>query len=523
MKTAVIYARYSSDSQTEQSIEGQLRVCKEFAERNDIVILDTYIDRAMTGTNDNRAAFQKMLKDSSKGQWDYVLVYKLDRFSRNKYESVIHKKELKDNNVKVLSAMENIPDTPEGVLMESMLEGFNQYYSEELTQKINRGLKESWIKGNSTGGKRVFGYNVVNKKYVINEFEASILRRIFLNYSQGYKAKQIANNLNDEGIKREGEKLFSESYIFHLLHDTKYTGIVEHQGVVYDNIFPRIIDEELWEKVYKITEENKISPSRKKEIFDYILTGKLVCGICKIRMFGESGTSKTGAKYYYYKCKSKRVGRCDCEQKTILKKKLEDLVINKTMELLSSEDNIKFISSKIFEYNKNKELENYNLKILQNRRNELYKSAHNMLKAIEQGIITELTKTRLNEIETGLREVDIDIEKEKNKINMYISQEEIEEFLRKHIFKNCDNIKIRKLIVNTLVRQVILYPDKVIITYNYSDKIENAEFDKESLNNLELEINSAFYFDEKSLCIPRFVPPVLVNTEKNRYLYNINT
>ena len=131
MKTAVIYARYSSDRQTEQSIEGQLRDCYEYAQRNDIVVVDKYIDRAMTGTNDNREDFQRMLKDSDKKAWDYVLVYKLDRFSRNKYESAIHKKTLKDNGVKVLSAMENIPDTPEGIILESLLEGMNVYYSEE--------------------------------------------------------------------------------------------------------------------------------------------------------------------------------------------------------------------------------------------------------------------------------------------------------------------------------------------------------------------------------------------------------
>lgn len=117
------------DRQTEQSIEGQLRDCREFAERNDILIIDTYIDRAMTGTNDNREAFQKMLKDSDKKAWDYVLVYKLDRFSRNKYEMAIHRKRLKDNGVKILSANENIPDSPEGILLESLLEGMNQYYS----------------------------------------------------------------------------------------------------------------------------------------------------------------------------------------------------------------------------------------------------------------------------------------------------------------------------------------------------------------------------------------------------------
>lgn len=133
MKTAAVYARYSSDNQTEQSIEGQLRVCEEYAQRYDIVIVDTYIDRAMTGTNDNRPDFRRMIKDSAKKSWDFILVYKLDRFSRNKYETAIHKKTLKDNGVKVLSAMENIPETPEGIILESLLEGMNQYFSAELS------------------------------------------------------------------------------------------------------------------------------------------------------------------------------------------------------------------------------------------------------------------------------------------------------------------------------------------------------------------------------------------------------
>lgn len=124
MKTAVIYARYSCDKQTEQSIEGQLRTCNEYAERNDIIVVDTYIDRATTGTNDNRASFQKMLKDSNKRAWNYVIVYKLDRFSRDKYETAMHRHTLKINGIKLLSAMENIPDTPEGIILESLLEGF---------------------------------------------------------------------------------------------------------------------------------------------------------------------------------------------------------------------------------------------------------------------------------------------------------------------------------------------------------------------------------------------------------------
>ena len=113
------------------TVQGRIKtiICQEYAERNSILILDTYIDRAMTGTNDNRPDFQRMIKDSSKKQWDYVMVYKLDRFSRNKYESTKYKHILSKNNVKVISAMENIPDTPEGIILESLLEGMNQYYS----------------------------------------------------------------------------------------------------------------------------------------------------------------------------------------------------------------------------------------------------------------------------------------------------------------------------------------------------------------------------------------------------------
>lgn len=123
MKTGTIYARYSSNNQTEQSIEGQIRVCREFAQRNGIVIVGTCIDRATTDTNDNREQFQKMLKDSDKKSFDYVLVYKLDRFSRDKYEMTIHKHTLKENGVKLVSAMENIPDSTEGIILESLLEG----------------------------------------------------------------------------------------------------------------------------------------------------------------------------------------------------------------------------------------------------------------------------------------------------------------------------------------------------------------------------------------------------------------
>ena len=207
MKTAVIYARYSSDSQTEQSIDGQLRVCEEYAKKNNILIVQTYIDRAMTGTNDKRPDFQQMLKDSYKKQWDYVLVYKLDRFSRNKYESVVHKKTLKENGVKLISAMENIPDSPEGIILESLLEGMNQYYSAELAQKIKRGMHETRLKGLFQGGALAYGYKVEERKIIIDLESANVVKYIFEQYDLGMYASDIVNELNSKGIKIKGKKL----------------------------------------------------------------------------------------------------------------------------------------------------------------------------------------------------------------------------------------------------------------------------------------------------------------------------
>ncbi len=233
MKTAVIYARYSSDSQTEQSIDGQLRVCTEYAKTHDILILNTYIDRAMTGTNDRRPDFQRMIQDSSRKEWDYVLVYKLDRFSRNKYETAIYKKALKDNKVKVLSAMEYIPDTPEAIIFESMLEGMAEYYSAELSQKIRRGNNESRLKGNLTGGKIPYGYKNVNKKAVIVPEQAEVVRYIYEQYSIGVYVKDIIANLTDKGIYYFG-KPFVQNTVYKILKNERYSGIYRHENKVYE-------------------------------------------------------------------------------------------------------------------------------------------------------------------------------------------------------------------------------------------------------------------------------------------------
>jgi len=491
MKSAVIYARYSSDSQTEQSIEGQIRVCKQYAAANDMLIVDTYIDRAMTGTNDNRAAFQKMLKDSEKKQWQIILVYKLDRFSRNKYESVVHKKTLKDNGVRLISAMENIPDSPEGTLMESLLEGFNQYYSEELTQKVIRGLKESWIKGNATGGNHIYGYDIIDKKYVINEKEAEIINEVYNRCANGETMTKIADELNKKGIYRHDGKKFRQDYISFILHNKRYTGEVTHQGVVYYNIFPRIISDSQWMNACKMNEQNKVNPSRKKDIYNFILTSKMYCGICHKKMIGISGTSCTGKSYSYYSCNNKHNKKI-CETKPLKKEYIEDLVVNKTVSFLQNRNTIHTIAEKMLALYKKQNEENTAIKHLLKQRESLKKSTSNIISAIEQGIITDSTKQRLIDLESQIKQLDFDISQEQLRLMASLTIEDIEKFLNEKFCENTDDIEIRKCLINTFVKHVIVYPNKIIINYNFTDSPPPGKKDTDSTDEITYEPDSSF-------------------------------
>ncbi len=456
MKTAVIYCRYSSDSQTEQSIDGQLRVCTEYAKNNDILILDTYIDRAMTGTNDNRPDFQRMIKDSAKKNWDYVLVYKLDRFSRNKYETVIHKKTLRDNGIKVLSAMENIPDTPEGIILESLLEGMNQYYSAELSQKVKRGMNETRQKGNFTGGFLVYGYKAVDKKVVIDENKADTVRYIFEQYAMGVYVKDIIKALTEKGILNRN-KPFARNTVYNILRCEKYSGIYRHNDEVFTNIYPQIVDTETFNKVRDKINANRYG-KRSVEVV-YLLRNKLKCGYCGSTITAECGTAKNGETKRYYKCLGRKHNN-GCNKQAIRKDVLENIVLENIISELSKPQVMNTIVKGLLQEQQRQANCNTALNLLLKEKRSAENSIDNIMSAIENGGTSNTAMKRLRELENRIETLDKQIAIERSKVAVMLTEADIREFYTKALQLE------PKMLVNYLVKDIFLFDDKIEIHYN---------------------------------------------------------
>ena len=462
MKTAVIYARYSSTNQTEQSIEGQVHVCEDYAKRSNIIIVDSYIDRAISGTTDERESFQKMLKDSNNKKWNYVLVYKLDRFARNKYEAAIHRKHLKDNGIKLLSAMENIPETPEGVLLESLLEGMNQYFSEELAQKVSRGLHESRMKGHCIGSVP-YGYIKENKKLYISQEEAEILTRIYKDYANGKTILQICRDLENENITNKGQRFIPQT-IRHFLQRKLYTSEYEINGNQYNNIYPQIITNELFIKVKERMDKNRYG-CRKDNHEIFRLKDKIFCGYCNKKMYPVSAISSNGQHLRYYNCIGTK--KDNCNNKRMYKDFIEGVIDKFLIEQFNTPKNLEILTEKIFEVHKKRMSSNTSLNTLKNDLQKVNTAIANIMSAIEKGIFTETTKARLEEHEKNKKELQEKVIIEQSKERYELKKEDIQYFF-KYTIKQCPE-KCFEL----FIKFVRVYEDKIEIGINYAVNTAN--------------------------------------------------
>lgn len=486
-KRTVIYARFSSHSQTEQSIEGQLRECYDYAKRHDLLVVDEYIDRALTGTTDKRPSFLQMIEESKKKTFDYVLVYQLDRFARNRYDSANYKAKLKKNGVRVLSAKENISEDASGILIEGVLESMAEYYSAELSQKVKRGIRESYEKGYFIGGTGLFGYDIVDKKWTINQEEAAIVREIFERYRYGEKAKSIANWLNGIGVRNKSGSQFTVNSVARVIRQTKYKGIIEFEGRVYTNVVPAIVDEKTWADCNRILDNQRHKQQCCKEHSDYILSGKLFCGNCGTLMTDEGGTSKTGRQYYYYKCFNRKKNKDKCVKQAVGKQYLEDLVFEKTINFILQPNVIDEIARRVTD-NFNQGIEKSNLLLaLEKELADGEKDIEGFLNAIAAGIVTKSTKDRMLILEAQKEELESRIATEKTNVIQPLKFETVRAFLYYFANKEYSSDTEKNEFFNSFIYRVVLFDDYVCIYYNTSPEYPTkVKLDKEELEALSV-------------------------------------
>ena len=472
---AVIYARYSSDSQREESIEGQLRECTAFAEKNGITILRHYIDRAFSAKTDNRPEFQEMIKDSSKKLFDMIIVWKLDRFARNRYDSARYKAQLKKNGVKVVSATETISDGAEGILLESMLEGMAEYYSADLAEKVVRGMTENALKCKYNGGTPPLGYVIDSEQYFqIDPLTAPFVLEAFKRYDEGATMTQIRDWLNEKGIKNTRRQEMTYNSIQHMLNNRRYIGEYSYREVIIPDGIPAIVPKDLFDRVQEKMAKNKKAPARHKAEDNYLLTTKLFCGYCGAYLCGESGTSRTGLVHHYYKCVSVKKKRAECHKKPVKKQWIEDLVVDETMKMVMDDKAIEAIVSMLMELQNR---ESSSLPLYEKELKDTEAAIDNMLNAIQQGIFNKSTKARLDELEAAKDELENMIACEKL-AKPKITEEQMMFWL--HRFRKLDVSKKehRQMLIDTFVNAIYLYDDKMLITFNYKDGTKTITFDE---------------------------------------------
>lgn len=475
MTRAVIYARYSSHSQREESIEGQLRECGAYAKREGLTVVQEYIDRALTATSDNRPAFQEMIRDSSRHDFDVVLLYALDRFARDRYDAAMYRKKLKDNGVKIISVTQPIDDSPEGILIESLLEGMAEYYSANLARGVKRGMRENALKCMAVGGPGFLGYSVdpVTKKYVIDERQAAIVREIYQLYSENKTLIEIVNICNSKGYRTNLGRPFARNSLTTILRNRRYIGIYIYDDIEIPDGMPAILDVELFEKVQFMLDKTKISRSRRKSDVEFLLTGKLYCGHCGRPMSGTSGTSAAGGKYYYYTCH--RVDRAECQKVNERKDDLERFIIDYTVNSFLTADNIEVIADLVMKELKNDEYAHIMDGIRADIK-EVDKRINNIMDVMEMGGSSPAMVQRLHDLESRKNDLERELDIKRRENMDFINKDIIKYWFSEVIAKGDGSIEHDRYLINTLIHSIHIFDTgneedprkKVVIAFNTS-------------------------------------------------------
>ena len=475
--TAVIYARYSSDNQRDASIDQQVKACRKFAEEKGLTILHVYDDRALTGKTDKRPSFLQMIKDSAKHRFQYVIVYSLDRFSRNKYDSAVHKHTLKENGVKVLSAMEHISDDPTGGLMETILEGFAQYYSDELSQKINRGLIDNAEKAIVNGVVPLGFRRGADGHAEIVPDEAEIVREIFRRVNEGEQLIRIVEDLNRRGVKTKTGREWNKSSFNKLLANEKYIGVYRYKGIVHEHGFPEIVSPDLFYAVQKRMGEKPNargnSMRRRSEFGTYLLTGKLICGKCGALMTGISGVGRHGDRCFYYACIRKKNERA-CDKKNVRRDPVELAVTTYLQQMLMDDELIDWMAEQAVAYQRlGRDDDEY--ESVEKALKDASRKKENIYDAIAEGFRSDGLKEKLRDLEDQEADLKIRLAVLKQDRENEITKDMILSYLEMLRDGDVNDKKFQQLMIDSFLDKAIVYDDHLKLIFNVTK--EHREID----------------------------------------------
>lgn len=430
---AALYARFSSDNQRTESIDAQLRAMHTYCQQHNFTIVETYIDEAKSATSDRRPAFQQMIADSSKKEFDILLVHKLDRFARNRYDSAIYKRELRKNGVSVYSVLENLDNSPESIMLESVLEGMNEYYSQNLSREVMKGLKENALQCKHTGGLPPLGYDVdpTTKQLVINPAEAEAVKLIFSMYAEGFGYSDILLQLSNRGFKTKTGNYFGKNGLHNILSNEKYSGTYiynrsspksedgtrnSHRSKSAEEIIsipggcPQIIDAQTFRKVQQRMEENRRAGSggRNNAKTNYLLSGKVYCKDCGRNMQGFTRHYlKKDYTYYTYRCPTPKQR---CNNKEINKEYLETYTIQLLEKHIFNAKAAKRITKTIEAHQRNRtEINHSKRKEIEQELEETKIALQRIADAVADGLLSSALIERLNELEAHKKDLEAQI------------------------------------------------------------------------------------------------------------------
>lgn len=468
MDNAVIYARFSSAKQQEQSIDGQLRCCREYAERHGMKIVGEYCDRAISGTTDQRPQFQKMIADSASKRFKYVLVWKLDRFSRDRYAAALYKYKLKKNGVKVLSVTEAIGEGNESIILEAVLEAMAEIYVTQLAENVKRGSREAALQGRNPGGAIPYGYRQQDRRLVINENEAEIVRRAFRMYADGAQIREICEELNAKGCRTRSGKPFNRSTFQRMFTNEKYIGVYRYDDIVVEDGCPAIIDRAIFEKCRQRAAANKRAKVGKPAPVEYLLKGKAFCGYCGATLIGDSGTGKSGTRHGYYSCSARKNGKSSCRKLREKKGYLEWYVVEQTVKYVLQPDRLDYISERVAAMFDDPadatELERLKARKADLER-ELEKLVDKLIDTDNKSIIASINR-RADEIDVLLIDLNSEIVELSSKKIDPVTADDVKKWLSGFCNGDAMDVGFQRRIIDVLVNSVFVYDDKIVIYFN---------------------------------------------------------